>query len=53
MIMRCRQLEIISDDYATRVHKYLGARAWCRRQPLDDQFLPEQPRLLERSIGLL
>lgn len=55
MIMRCANLEIISDEHKQRLFKHYSAKGWRKHEPLDDQGeLPiEQPRLLSRSIRLL
>ena len=55
MIMRARQLEILSDEAATRYWKYRAARGWHRREPLDlpNETPVEEPRLLRRSIEMI
>ncbi|MCG6940874.1 MAG: XRE family transcriptional regulator [Thiohalocapsa sp.] len=53
MIQRCRDLDLMSDAYAVRLYKYLSARGWNAREPLDDILEPERPRLLERGLRLL
>ncbi|PXW81713.1 Zn-dependent peptidase ImmA (M78 family) [Nitrosomonas sp. Nm84] len=53
MIMRCKQLDIIDDDYATRLWKNYSARGWRKGEPLDDQIGFEPIRLLPRAINLL
>ena len=55
MIMRARDLDLLSDTAAQRLWKYRATRGWHRREPLD---LPaetpvEEPRLLRRSIELI
>lgn len=55
MIMRCSNLEIISDDYKQRLFKHYSAKGWRKHEPLDGkgEMTIEQPRLLNRSIRLL
>ncbi|WJF89741.1 XRE family transcriptional regulator [Paraburkholderia bonniea] len=53
MIMRCKQLNIIDDDYATRLWKNYSARGWRKSEPLDDRIDFEPVRLLPRAINLL
>jgi len=55
MIMRCANLEIISDEYKQRLFKHYSAKGWRKHEPLDGEGeMPiERPRLLCRSIRLL
>lgn len=55
MIMRFKNLDLISDEHILRLWKAYSARGWRKREPLDDlSILPvENPRLLSRSIKLL
>ena len=53
MIMRCYQLDIISDEYRQRLFKYMSARGWRRSEPLDDVFAPEKPTAMATAIKLL
>lgn len=53
MIMRCKVLEIISEDHEERIWKYYSAKGWRKSEPLDDSLKPEEPRLLSRSVQLL
>lgn len=53
MIMRCAALGIISEDYQRQMWKYYSSRGWRKNEPLDDTLVPENPRLLARSIRLL
>lgn len=55
MIMRCSNLEIITDEYKQRLFKNYSAKGWRKHEPLDSEMeMPvEQPRLLSRSIRLL
>ena len=53
MISRCEQLEILSEEQARRCWIGMGRKGWRTQEPFDDQLVPEQPRLLKRSIQLL
>ena len=53
MIMRCKTLNIIGEDHVERIWKYYSAKGWRKSEPLDDSLIPEQPRLLSRSVQLL
>lgn len=53
MIMRCQHLDIIDEDYATRLYINYNRRGWAKREPLDDKLVIEQPKLLRRSFELL
>ncbi len=53
MIMRCKQLEIIDEEYAVRLWKNYSARGWRRGEPLDDRIEFESIRLLPRAVKLL
>ncbi len=53
MIMRCYQLNLISDDDRVRLYKSLSARGWRRKEPLDDMTKPEEPKLLGRAVQMI
>lgn len=53
MIMRCKQLDIIDEDYAVRLWKNYSARGWRKGEPLDERVGFEQIRLLPRTVNLL
>jgi Zn-dependent peptidase ImmA (M78 family)/transcriptional regulator with XRE-family HTH domain len=53
MIMRCKQLHIIDDAYATRLWKNYSARGWRKGEPLDTTIEFEQMRLLPRAIKMI
>ncbi|WP_337996643.1 XRE family transcriptional regulator [Oleispirillum naphthae] len=53
MVYRCKDLEIITDEHASRLFKARSARGWRRREPLDDTLEQEATRLLSRSIKLI
>jgi len=53
MIMRARQLEIISDEFQERLLISRARHGWSRIEPLDNVIEVERPRLLRRSIEML
>lgn len=53
MIMRCSNLDMMSEEQQRRLWKYYSARGWRKSEPLDDTLEPESPRLLSRSVRLL
>lgn len=52
LIQRCVTLDIIGQKTAQRLWKGRSARGWTKREPLDDEIFPEQPRLLASAITL-
>jgi hypothetical protein len=52
-IYRCKDLGVISTDQATRLWKECSRRGWKYKEPLDDDLLVEQPRLLRRAMQML
>lgn len=53
MIMRLRALGVVSEDDYLRLIKHRSAKWGNKREPLDDERTPEQPRLLKRTMELL
>lgn len=53
MIVRCRDLDIIDDDYARTLFINYNRRGWAKREPLDDKLPIEQPKMLRRTFELL
>jgi Zn-dependent peptidase ImmA (M78 family)/transcriptional regulator with XRE-family HTH domain len=55
MVMRARQLEILSEGAAQRLWKARASRGWHQKEPMDDpsETPVEEPRLLRRSIELV
>jgi Zn-dependent peptidase ImmA (M78 family)/transcriptional regulator with XRE-family HTH domain len=55
MIMRARQLHILSEHAAQALWKYRATRGWHRREPLDmpAETPVEEPRLLRRAIEMI
>jgi Zn-dependent peptidase ImmA (M78 family)/transcriptional regulator with XRE-family HTH domain len=53
MVMRCHQLDFISDAYKEKLFKYMSARGWRKSEPLDDLLPIEQPSSLASAIKLV
>ena len=53
MTTRAGQLGLLSEEQLRFFYINIGRRKWRDREPLDDTLLPEQPRLLKRSIELV
>lgn len=53
MIMRLRALGVVSEDDYLRLIKHRSAKWGNKREPLDEERTPEQPRLLKRTMELL
>lgn len=53
MVMRGRQLNLISEVQEKNLWRKIGRRKWRTREPLDDVLPPEEPEFLRRSIFLL
>ncbi|MCC4597501.1 ImmA/IrrE family metallo-endopeptidase [Xanthomonas campestris pv. phormiicola] len=53
MIMRLRALGVISEEDYLRLIKHRSAKWGNKREPLDDERTPEEPRLLRRTMELL
>lgn len=53
MIKRCEALDMIGEEYRRRLWRYYSARGWRKSEPMDDDLLVEEPRLLSRSVRLL
>lgn len=52
-IYRCKDLGVISPEQATRLWKETTRKGWKYKEPLDDDLLIEQPRLLRRAMQML
>jgi Zn-dependent peptidase ImmA (M78 family)/DNA-binding XRE family transcriptional regulator len=52
MVMRARQLDILSEGAAERLWRARAARGWHKREPMDSptETPVEEPRLLRRSV---
>ncbi|SDM18955.1 Zn-dependent peptidase ImmA, M78 family [Franzmannia pantelleriensis] len=53
MIVRCRDLSLLSDQLELRLWKGRSARKWTKGEPGDDAFEFEQPKLMMRGAHLL
>lgn len=53
MIVRCKKLGIISEGTEKNLWKYYSSRGWRKCEPLDNNLVSEEPRMLARSIRLL
>lgn len=53
MIVRSKQLGIISDEYSTRLWKNYSGRGWRRGEPLDLETPGEASRLLPRAVEMI
>lgn len=53
MTMRSGQLGLLSDEQVRLFYINISRRKWKEREPLDDTLVPEEPRLIKRSIELL
>lgn len=53
MISRAAQLNLVSSDEERRMWINLSRRNWRKREPLDDELVPEQPRFLKRALDLV
>jgi len=53
MIMRCSQLDIISEDHKKRLYIYMSQRGWRKSEPLDDTLACEMPSALSEAIRLV
>ena len=53
MIMRCRQLGLLSQEQEQRMWINYGRRRWRHEEPLDDVIPIERPRLLKRCFDLV
>jgi Zn-dependent peptidase ImmA (M78 family) len=53
MVMRGRQLNLISEIHERNLWRLIGRRKWRTREPLDDLLPVEEPEFVRRSITLL
>lgn len=53
VIMRCQELDLLPASEITRLWVAMGRSGWKKREPLDDEMEPEQPRVLRESLELL
>jgi len=50
MIMRLYDLDLIDESKRRYLFIEMSRRRWRRREPLDDELIPEKPLLVQRSI---
>lgn len=53
MLTRAANLGLVTERRQEHLWRSLSRRGWRTREPFDDEFEPEYPRLLRRSIDLL
>lgn len=53
MVVRSKDLGIISPSDEERLFTYLSQRGWRKREPYDDDLVVERPQLLKRSFDLI
>lgn len=53
MIMRAKDLGLITDDHAQKLWISRARRGWSTQEPLDDTLPPERPRVLRLSVQML
>jgi len=53
MIYRCETLGILSERQVLYLRKQLSKFGYRKREPLDDELLPEEPTVLTEAINLL
>lgn len=53
MIMRLKAMHMIDKEETSRLYRRRSARWGAKFEPGDDERIPEQPRLLRRSVELL
>lgn len=53
MIKRCHDLNVVDDEAVVRLWKGRSARGWVKKEPLDEEFSFEQPKLISRSVKMI
>ncbi|MCA1604046.1 MAG: XRE family transcriptional regulator [Acidobacteria bacterium] len=53
MIMRARQIDLLSEETARRLWIAYNRRGWRKSEPLDNELPPEEPVVLRRAFELL
>ncbi len=53
MIMRCSQLEVLSEEQSDRLWMNLSRRGWKRKEPHDERLPLEQPKLLRQCVDMV
>ncbi|MDO7787874.1 XRE family transcriptional regulator [Desulforamulus aquiferis] len=53
MIMRCRDLGILSENQYSYLFRQINFRKWKTREPFDDILVPEFPSILRQGVKML
>jgi hypothetical protein len=53
MIMRCSQLEMLSEEQSEKLWVNLSRRGWKRNEPHDERLPLEQPKLLRQCVDMV
>ena len=53
MLYRLGELDWVEEDHSARFWRNYSRRGWRNGEPLDDEIVPERPRLLRRGFELL
>ncbi|MCL5272729.1 MAG: XRE family transcriptional regulator [Gammaproteobacteria bacterium] len=53
MIYRCEELGLLSDNQLLYLRRQVSSYGYRKREPLDDEILPEKPILLKQAINML
>lgn len=53
MIMRCSELEMLTEQQSEKLWVNLSRRGWKRKEPHDERLLLEQPKLLRQCIDMV
>lgn len=53
IIYRAEQLELFTPEYALYLRQQISRKKWRTKEPLDDELLLEQPKLLSHAIKYL
>lgn len=53
MIVRCKQLGMLSEEHYERLWINLGRRGWRKCEPLDAEIPTEQPKLIRQCVDMM
>lgn len=53
LVVRARDLNVITAEHATRLHKQRSARGWTKHEPYSEALPPEEPTTLNRVRAVL
>ena len=53
MIYRCKDLGIISENQYTYLFRQIGKLKYRKREPFDDELIPESPSMLKKAMCML